>query len=82
MGSVKFELNLQGLNEIMKSPEMLSVLEDAGDRVASAAGSDYNKRVHSASWVGICNVYPDSKRAAKENFKENTLLKAVGSVRI
>ena len=80
MGKVDFVLNLQGLNELMKSDEMVSVLEECGRAVAEAAGDDYASSVHQANFVAIANVYPDSKRAANENFHENTLLKAVGSV--
>lgn len=80
MAKVQFELNLPGLNELMKSPEMESILDAAGAAVASAAGPDYGHRVHQASFVAICNVYPDSKEAAKENYEENTLLKAIGTV--
>lgn len=77
---VKFKLNLPGLNELMKSPEMQSALLEAGQAVAQAAGNDYAAEVHAANWIAISNVYPDSKRAAHENFKDNTLLKALGSV--
>lgn len=77
--NVKFKLNLPGLNELMKSSEMQSALRKAGQAVANAAGSDYAAEVHTANWIAIAKVYPDSKRAANENFKENTLLKAVGS---
>ena len=79
MADVKFKLNLPGLNELMKSSEMQSALLEAGQAVASAAGSDYSAEVHTANWIAISNVYPDSKAAASENFKENTLLKALGS---
>lgn len=80
MSKTKFELNLPGLNELMKSDAMVSALEEAGSAVANAAGSDYGHRVHQASFVAICNVYPDSKQAAHENYQENTLVKALGSV--
>ena len=79
MAKVKFELNLKGLNELMKSGEMQGCLQSAGAAVANSAGGDYGVRVHQASFVAICNVYPDSKRAAKDNYENNTLLKAVGS---
>ena len=79
MGSVKFELNLPGLNELMKSPEMQDALLEAGGAVARSAGSDYAAEVHTANWIAISNVYPNSKEAAHENYKENTLLKALGS---
>ena len=77
---VEFKLNLQGLNELMKSAEMQSALLEAGQTVASSAGGDYEAEVHTANWIAISNVYPNSKKAAHENFKDNTLLKALGSV--
>ena len=74
-----FELNLPGLNELMKSPEMQAVLTQAGNAVASAAGGDYGVRTHVASFVAITNVYPDSAKAAKDNMENNTLVKALGA---
>lgn len=75
--AVKFELNLQGLNELMKSEEMQKVLDDAAIEIQNRAGSDYAHRTHVASFVAISNVYPDSKEAAKDNYENNTLLKAM-----
>lgn len=77
--NVKFKLNLPGLNALMKSSEMQNKLLEAGKVVAGSAGGDYAAEVHTASFVAISNVYPDSKRAANENFRQNTLLKAIGS---
>ena len=79
MGKTRFELNMPGLNELMKSSEMEAALEEAGRAVANAAGSDYGSRVHQASYVAICNVYPDSKEAASDNFANNTLVKALSA---
>lgn len=78
--NVKFKLNLPGLNELMKSPEMVEALLDAGEAVANAAGSDYAAEVHLANWIAISNVYPNSKHAAHENYTSNTLLTALGSI--
>lgn len=80
MNKVKVELNLQGLNELMKSQEIQDALQEAGTALAKAAGSDYEARTHLANWVAITNVYPNSKEAAKDNFQNNTLVKAVGTV--
>ena len=77
---VEIELNLQGLNELMKSPEMQSALNSAGNAVAQAAGGDYACQVDVINWVAIANVYPNSEKAAHENYTSNSLLKAVGSV--
>lgn len=78
--NVRIELNLRGLNELMKGPEMQDHLQTAGEAVAQAAGSEYGVRVHVADFVAIANVYPDSEEAAKENFETNRLLEAVSSV--
>ena len=82
MGKVKFELNMPGLNELMKGEEMQGVLESAAQAAVNAAGDGYDSRVHVASFVAIANVYPVTKKAQKDNYENNTLLRAVGSVNI
>lgn len=79
MADIKFELNLPGLNELMKSPEMQAALDDAGAQVASIAGSEYAASPKTGKWIGFSNVYPNSKKAAHENFTENTLIKALSA---
>lgn len=85
MGNVKIELNLKGLNELMKSPEIQAQLQDAGEAVAASAsgmagGAEFGVRTHLADFVAITNVYPDSKEASKANIEDNVLLKGVGAV--
>lgn len=82
MSSVDFELNLAGLNELMKSPEMVAILETATSQVASSAGKGFGKRVGQGSFTAIGNVFAEDQEAAKRAYKENTLLKALGSARI
>lgn len=79
MADIKFELNLQGLNELMTSDAMQAALDEAGAKVAKIAGPDYATSGKTGRWIGFCNVYPNSARAAHENFKDNTLVKALGS---
>ena len=76
---VKVELNMQGLNELMKSSEMQAHLQKCGEQVANAAGEGYAARTHVADYVAICNVYPDTPEAAKDNYENNTLLKAASN---
>ena len=80
MAKARFELNLSGLNELMKSPEMQGALQAAGDAVAGAAGGNYGVNVHVANYVAIANVYPEDRASAKKNYEDNELLKAVGAV--
>lgn len=77
--TVDFKLDINGLRELMKSAEMQTVLNEAGRAVAHNAGSEYGTRVHTASFVSIANVYPESKKAAREVYKNNVLLKALGA---
>jgi len=77
LNKVKFELNLAGLNELMKSPEMQSIIDAKGAEVAKRAGEGYKHRTHVANYVAITNVFPDTKEAAKDNYTNNTLLKAL-----
>lgn len=80
MSNVKVELNLPGINEMMKSAEIQSKLSEAGQAVANAAGSDYFYDTDLINWIAITNVFPNSDKAAHDNFTHNTLLKAVGTV--
>ena len=79
MANIKFELNLPGLNELMKSPEMQAALDDAGAQVARIAGPDYEASPKTGRWIGFSNVYPNSQRAAHENYVDNTLIKALSA---
>ena len=80
MSKVKVEINLPGINAMMKSPPIASALQNAGNAVARAAGEGFDARTHQASWVAIANVYADTKEAKKANRDDNVLLKAVGAV--
>lgn len=79
MADFKFELYLPGLNTLMTSTEVQALLDDAGETVAQMAGSDYASSPKTGRWVGFCNVFPNSRRAAHENYMENTLLKALSA---
>ena len=79
MGKVRFELNLSGLNALMKSGAIQSSLQAAGQAVAGAADGNYGVRVHEASFVAIANVYPEDKESAKKNAQSNELIKAIGA---
>lgn len=79
MAVKKFELNMAGLNELMKSPEMEAALESAGQSVARIAKGNYGVRVHQATWVAIANVYPEDKGSAQEALKNGALTRALSA---
>ena len=82
---VRFELNPKGITELFKSPEVNAWLQEVGESVAGTAesmseyGGEYGARAHNAKYTAIVNVYPDSKEAARDNYENNTLMKALGS---
>lgn len=85
MSKVRIELNLPGVNEVMKSPEIQAAVQAAGEAVAAAAsgmaGSEpFGTQPHLINWIAVTNIYPDSQKAAKANFEDNVLLKALGAV--
>ena len=79
MGKVGIKLNMPGINAVMKGDGIQNVLKAAGDSVASSAGEGYAAEVRTINWIAVCNIYPDSKQAAKDNYKNNSLLKALSS---
>ena len=81
--AVTFKLNLAGLNELMKSPEMMDIENQAAQQIASAAGDGYEvEAAHPISFVAIASVFPATRKAKRDNRANNTLEKAAGGVRI
>ena len=80
MSKVKVELNLKGINELMKSSEIQGACTEAAQAVADAAGDEYAVRSGTINFIAFANAYPDSKKAAHENFENNSLLKAISAV--
>ena len=81
--NVQFKLNLPGLNALMKSGEMQSVLNSAASSIASSAGAGYEvESAHSIKFIAIASVRAADFRARLDNAKNNTLLKAAGGTRI
>lgn len=79
MADIKFKLNLKGLNELMKSDGMQSALDRAGQVVANTAGDGYETSAKTGRYIGFCNVFPSSGKTIRDNYKNNTLVRALGS---
>ena len=85
MSRVDFKLNLPGLNELMKSAEMQSILSEKGNAVMSRAnsmaqepGAKYSANTKTINWIAVTTVRADNYEARKDNYDNNTLLKALG----
>lgn len=79
MSNVKVKLNLPGINEVMKDGEILAACEQAAGEVGSMSGIDTEIQSGTINYIAYANVYPATEEAAKENFEENSLLKAASA---
>lgn len=80
MSDFRFELNGAGVRELLQSPEMAELIGEQTAQVAGRAGAGYAHDVQTHNRV-VGRVYPDSKDAVKDNYKNNTLLNALGGGR-
>ena len=78
---VEFELNLPGLNALMKSAEMQNVLDKKAKAVQTAAGDGFNHRTYPINWIAVSTIFPDTQKAKQDNLRDNTLLKALSAGR-
>ncbi|MBQ1571989.1 MAG: hypothetical protein IIZ78_12735 [Clostridiales bacterium] len=88
MSKVKFELNLPGLNELMKSGAMQSILNEKGAAVAASANgmkqideAEYGFDTKTINWIAITTIRANNGAAVADNAQNNTLLKALGGGR-
>lgn len=77
MNKNRFELNRSGVGQLLKSPEMMSILEEKATEIRQTAGDGYAQDTYVGKTRANASVYADSYEARKDNFKNNTLLKAV-----
>lgn len=79
----EFRLNLPGLNELMKSAEMQSIIDSAASSIAGSAGDGFEvESAHPISFVAIASVSASTFEAKLNNSKNNVLEKATRSVSI
>lgn len=73
-----FELNEEGVADLMKSDEMQSLLDQLGAMKASQAGTGYGYAVHVHENRAVANIFPNDAESAHDNYENNTLLKIIG----
>lgn len=73
----RFELNRAGVRELLKSPEMQSILADYANDAAEWAGEGYEARYHVGKNRAYANVCAVTAEAKQDNWDNNTLLKSL-----
>lgn len=75
---VKVKLNDAGIKELLKSPEMTEHCRSLAEQVLIRAGEGYVMEQRNYPERTGYAVRPDTKAAYKDNYDNNTLLRALG----
>lgn len=78
MSKVKFELNRAGVRELLRSPEAVSVCRSYAENVKGRAGEGYEVTTYTGRNRANASVHAETYEARKDNYDNNTLLKALG----
>ena len=78
MGKVKVELNNKGIHELLKSQEVEDACQAEAQKIAARCGSGYATDTKDMPTRQIASVFTTTKEALKDNYDNNTLLKAMG----
>lgn len=77
MAKVKFELNREGVRQLLKSDEMMKVCSEYANRAVASLGSGYEVSTHVGSNRVNAEVAAVTYKARKDNAKNNSILKAI-----
>lgn len=80
MNNMKLVLSYKGIGQMLRGDEMKDLVADYGKRAAEAAGNGYGYDTHNTGQRQAATVFPTSYAARKDNYGNNTLLKAINSL--
>lgn len=77
MKKTGFELNYEGVGQLLKSEEMKNICKSYADAAARKLGDGYSVSTYTGKTRVNASVRAESFEARKENSQNNTILKAV-----
>ena len=78
LSSLRIELNIAGIRQLRKSPEVVAELERHADAtMAGLPSGDYEKSTYLGRNRANVSVSTKTNSAKKDNMKNNSLLKAL-----
>ena len=78
MANVLVELNPDGVRQLLRSPEMMSICSAQAQAIAARAGAGYEVSTYTGRNRVNASVHAATRKARRDNVKNNTLLKALG----
>lgn len=76
MSRVRFMLNRKGVSELLKSEGVQELLAKEATEMAGRCGTGYEGKTQLGKNRAYANVRPVTSKAKRDNYKNNTLLKA------
>jgi len=77
MAKSGFKLNYAGVGQLLKSAEMQSVLSKQASAIKNRCGEGYEQDIFVGKNRANAMVRAETAKAKKDNYNNNTLLKAV-----
>lgn len=77
MAKVKFELNREGVRDLLRSKEMMDVCQEYANNALGKLGDGYEVTTHTGTNRVNAQVAAVTYAAKKENLSDNTIIKAV-----
>ena len=74
---VKFQLDPEGVRELLTSPEMMAICKEYADRAAGSLGAGYEVSTYTGPTRVNAEVAAMTYKARKDNSENNTILKAI-----
>ena len=81
---IKVELNLAGVNELMKRQELQDMMQSLGEQIAARAENmstdpkaEYESNTKTLNWIAVTNIRAVNHEAFEEDLENNTLSKAL-----
>jgi len=75
------ELVLSGINKVMTSPAVQADLKERGDRMAAAAGPEFEAVSRPHRWTARVYVRPKSARGARQEARDKRLVRSIDAGR-
>lgn len=81
MSKVKFELDRAGVREMLQSQAAMSICKEYADSIRNGAGDGYEVSTYVGKNRVNASVRAATYEARKDNYENNTLLKALGGAK-
>lgn len=81
MSKVDFKLNRKGVRELLRSQEAMNICVEYATAVQGRAGEGYEVTTRVGRNRVNASVHADTYLSRKDNYENNTLLKALGGSR-